>query len=87
MEQGCTDIDRRNVLYDSLTIGASWHKPDHNFIFRDLEEYYRAILRVNADYQNKTYFAAKQLKNTANSYSFSSDRSIKEYAQKIWRIN
>ena len=74
-------------LYDSLTIGASWHKPDHYFIFRDLEEYYRAILRVNADYQNKTYFAAKQLKNTANSYSFSSDRSIKEYAQKIWRIN
>ena len=74
-------------LYDSLTIGASWHKPDHYFIFRDLEEYYRAILRVNADFQNKTYFAAKQIKNVANSYYFSSDRSVAEYAKKIWSLN
>ena len=74
-------------LYDSLTIGASWHKPDHYFIFRDLEEYYRAILRVNADYRNRTDFAAKQIKNVANSYYFSSDRSVAEYAKKIWSLN
>ena len=74
-------------LYNALTIGASWHKPDHYFIFRDLEEYYQTILRANADYRNRTGFAAKQIKNIANSYYFSSDRSIKEYAQKIWNIN
>ena len=74
-------------LYNSLTIGASWHKPDHYFIFRDLEEYYQTILRANADYRNRTDFAAKQIKNVANSYYFSSDRSVAEYAKKIWSLN
>lgn len=73
-------------LYHSLTIGASWHKPDHYFIFRDVEEYYQAILRVNCDYRNRSEFAKKQLTNTANSYYFTSDRSIKEYAERIWNL-
>ena len=38
-------------LYNALTIGASWHKPDHYFIFRDLEEYYQTILQSNYDYR------------------------------------
>lgn len=71
-------------LYNSLTVGASWHKPDHYFIFRDIEEYYQTILKANADYHNRKVFAQKQLKNTANSYYFSSDRSILDYAKKIW---
>lgn len=73
-------------LYNALTIGASWHKPDHYFIFRDLEEYYRTILRVNCDCGNRSEFAKKQLTNTANSYYFTSDRSIKEYAERIWQL-
>lgn len=73
-------------LYNALTIGASWHKPDHYFIFRDLEEYYRTILRVNCDCGNRSKFAKKQLTNTANSYYFTSDRSIKEYAERIWQL-
>lgn len=63
-------------LYDSLLVGASWHKPDHYFIFRDIEEYYQAILRANADYAQRERFAEKQLKNVANSAYFSSDRSV-----------
>lgn len=73
-------------LFNSLTIGASWHKPDHYFIFRDLEAYYQTILRVNDDYKSRISFAAKQLTNTANSSYFSSDRSIKEYADRIWNL-
>ena len=73
-------------LYDSLTIGASWHKPDHYFIFRDLEEYYQTILQSNYDYKNRKGFAQKQFKNVANSFHFSSDRSIKEYAERIWQL-
>lgn len=73
-------------LYDSLTIGASWHKPDHYFIFRDVEEYYQTILKVNKDYKDKFGFARKQIKNIANSYYFSSDRSIAEYSDNIWKL-
>lgn len=81
---GGTGIFRE--LYDSLLVGASWHKPDHYFIFRDIEEYYQAILRANADYAHRERFAEKQLKNVANSAYFSSDRSVLEYADKIWHI-
>ena len=73
-------------LYTSLTIGTSWHEPDHYFIFRDVEEYYQAILRVNCDYGNRSEFAKKQFTNIANSYYFTSDRSIKEYAERIWNL-
>ena len=36
-------------MYDSLTVGAYWHKPDHYFIFRDLPEYVAALIKVNLD--------------------------------------
>ena len=56
-------------LYDALTVGTSWHKPDHYFIFRDVEEYYQTILRANADYRDRNGFAGKQLANTAHPVS------------------
>lgn len=74
-------------LYDSLTIGASWHKPDQYFVLHDLQSYVDALLKINSDYKNKNDFALKQLNNTANSAYFSSDRTIKEYAKNIWEIS
>ncbi len=73
-------------LYNSLTIGASWHKPDHYFIFRDLPEYVSALVAVNRDSADQRGFAKKQMENTAHAAFFSSDRSIAEYAEKIWHI-
>ncbi len=72
-------------LYDSLTVGAHWHKPDHYFIFRDLPEYVDALIKVNRDYGD-TAFAKKQMENTAHAAFFSSDRAIADYARKIWHI-
>ncbi|MDE6411877.1 MAG: glycogen/starch/alpha-glucan family phosphorylase [Clostridia bacterium] len=73
-------------LYDALTVGASWHKPDHYFVLHDLEGFVKALLKINADYQDRTVFALKQLKNTANSAYFSSDRTIEEYSSCIWKL-
>ncbi len=73
-------------LYDALIVGASWHKPDHYFVLHDLQSYVEALLKINADYKDQKSFAAKQLKNTANSAFFSSDRTIREYAEDIWDI-
>lgn len=78
--------DSFKELYDSLTVGASWHEPDNYFILYDLGSYVNALLKINADYKDKRPFAVKQLKNTANSAYFSSDRTIKEYADEIWEI-
>ena len=73
-------------LYDALTEGAFWHKPDHYFVLHDLKGFVEALLKINADYQNRKAFAVKQLKNTANSAYFSSDRTIEEYSSRIWKI-
>ena len=73
-------------LYDSLTKGASWHKPDNYFVLYDLEDYVRTLIRINRDYADKRKFAEKQLRNVANSAYFSSDRTISEYARDIWKI-
>ena len=72
-------------LYDSLTVGASWHKPDHYFILRDLPEYVEQLLRINAE-AGSHEFTQKQFANAVSSAYFSSDRSIREYAEKIWEL-
>ncbi len=73
-------------LYESITVGASWHPADNYFVLYDLQSYVNALLKINADYKDKKAFALKQLENAAHSAYFSSDRTIKEYAEEIWKI-
>lgn len=73
-------------LYDSITIGASWHNPDNYFLLYDFDDYVATKLRLNSDYKNKREFSKKCLLNIANSAIFSSDRTILEYAKDIWYI-
>ena len=73
-------------LYKALTDGASWHVPDHYYVLGDLESYVQAKLKVNADYKDKLAFAKKCWLNIANAGKFSSDRTIKDYAENIWKI-
>ncbi len=73
-------------LVSSLLIGASWHKPDHYFILHDFSSYMEAKLRANRDYRDSLAFARKCLMNAASAGKFSSDRTIREYAEEIWRL-
>lgn len=73
-------------LYDSLTVGASWHKPDHYYLLLDLIPYCDKKLELNRDYaQNKEAFTVKCFMNTVNAGTFSSDRTIRQYAKDIWK--
>ena len=73
-------------LYKALTDGASWHVPDHYYLLGDLEDYVQAKLRVNRDYRDERAFARKCWLNMCNAGKFSSDRTIKDYAENIWKI-
>jgi len=74
-------------LYYSLLDGASWHKPDHYYLLGDLESYIEAKLRANRDYsEDRLAFAKKQWLNMCNAGKFSSDRTIMDYAENIWKI-
>lgn len=73
-------------LVSSLLIGASWHKPDHYYILLDFDAYMDAKLRVNRDYRDSLGFARKCLYNVASAGKFSSDRTIRQYAEEIWHV-
>ncbi len=73
-------------LYTSLLDGASWHKPDHYFIFADFDSYVDAKLRANRDYKDRIAFGKKCFINVASAGKFSSDRTIEDYAKEIWGV-
>lgn len=74
-------------LYTSLLDGASWHKPDHYYLLGDLESYVETKLRSNSDYSSDPIgFAKKQWLNMCHAGKFSSDRTIADYAENIWKI-
>ena len=74
-------------LYFSLLDGASWHRPDHYYVLGDLENYVQAKLKANSDFKfNHDEFIKKSWINMASAGKFSSDRTIAEYANDIWKI-
>ena len=80
-----TDDDQKE-LYHALLDGASWHKADHYFVLLDYESYMDAKLQVNKDYGDRLAFGRKCLQNVASASKFSSDRTIRQYAEEIWHI-
>lgn len=73
-------------LYNSILIGASYHRADNYFLLYDLESYCQARLRANADYRDSVQFARKCYLNMVNAGKFSSDRTIRQYAEEIWNV-
>ena len=73
-------------LYNAILMGASWHQPDHYFILHDLIPYCEAKLQANADYAAGLDFTRKCFMNIVNAGKFSSDRTIKQYAEEIWKL-
>ena len=80
-----TDDDQKE-LYHALLDGASWHKADHYFVLLDYESYIDAKLRANREYGDRLAFGRKCLLNVASASKFSSDRTIRQYAEEIWHI-
>ena len=54
--------------------------------FPDFKEYCTAKEKALEDYEDKISWARKMLINIANSGYFSSDRTIKEYNEDIWKL-
>ncbi len=78
--------EAQQELYHALLDGASWHKADHYFLLLDYQAYLDAKLRANKDYADRLAFGRKCLMNVASSAKFSSDRTIRQYAEEIWHI-
>ncbi|MFA6240436.1 MAG: glycogen/starch/alpha-glucan phosphorylase [Candidatus Hydrogenedentales bacterium] len=68
-------------IFQSLVMGR-----DPFFNLADLASYLEAQERVNAAYADSAQWSAKCILNIAHSGRFSIDRSIREYADKVWKV-
>ena len=73
-------------LHDALLKGASWHKPDAYYVLGDFADLVQTRLRANREYGDRSAFARKCILNLAHAGRFSSDRTVQEYAENIWRL-
>ncbi len=71
--------ERYQAIYDAL---VTWG--DHYLLLADYAAYIAAQEKVDAAYQDKNDWTIKALRNVAAMGPFSSDRTIAEYAEKIW---
>ena len=80
-----TDADQRD-LYHALLDSNNWSRADNYYTLLDYQSYIDAKLRANAEYKDRRAFGRKCLLNIASAGKFSSDRTIRQYAEEIWHI-
>ncbi len=70
--------------YTALIDGLKWH--DTFMVCADFEAYWKAQLDVEARWRDADSWWRSAVLNTARTGWFSSDRTIREYAQEIWKV-
>ena len=74
-------------LYNSLLTGQGCPRPDTYFILKDFRSYAEAQERVEAAYRDTERWAKMALLNTASCGKFTSDRTIQDYVDEIWKLD
>ena len=69
-------------LFSQLVEGGN----DQYYLLLDYASYVEAKLQANKDYADRMTFGRKCLVNIASAAKFSSDRTIRQYAEEIWHI-
>lgn len=69
------------LVYDSLL-----RSNDEFFVLKDFDSYVKAWRNLESLYNRKDEWNRIALHNTAKSGFFSSDRTIKQYAEEIWKL-
>lgn len=76
------DLDMFKVIYDELT-----YNNDEYLLLADFRMYVDAQKQIQRRYNDRYNWIKSCLVNIAQSGYFSSDRTIREYAEEIWKIN
>jgi starch phosphorylase len=75
------DPHRFRPIFETLTGGG-----DRFLLLADYEAYIRCQEQVDALYRDREEWSRRAILNVAGMGRFSSDRSILEYAEKIWNV-
>ncbi len=81
------DPELFRTLYNSLLNTLSTSKADMYFILKDFKAYAEAQRKVEAAYRNESAWAKSAILNVACAGKFTSDRTIKEYVDEIWKLD
>ena len=73
--------DRYRGVVDALLWGG-----DHYKLLADYDMYVAAHERVDALYRDNALWVGRAIANVAGMGAFSSDRTIREYAEQIWHV-
>lgn len=73
--------DKFTIIFDEIM-----NKHDEYFILADFESYVKAQEKIQELYQDRKHWNKMCLMNIANSSFFTSDRTIKSYAEEIWHL-
>ena len=81
------DPERFRGLYNALLVDGGYNRPDPYFILKDFRSYAEAQTRVEAAYRDEKGWARSAILNTACSGKFTSDRTIQQYVDEIWKLD
>lgn len=81
------DTEMFREIYDSLLNTNSSDRADTYFILADFKAYARAQEEVEKAYRDEPRWARMAILNVAKSGKFTSDRTIEEYANEIWKLD
>ena len=81
------DPDMFRELYNSLLNTECSEKADTYFILKDFRSYMDAQKKVEEAYRDEQGWARSAILNTASCGKFSSDRTIQEYVDEIWKLD
>ncbi|MPM70244.1 Glycogen phosphorylase [bioreactor metagenome] len=70
-------------IYNSLLANS---RSDEYYVLKDFSSYVDTQEKIGESYKNKDLWAKMAVINTAKSGKFSSDRTIREYANDIWNL-
>ena len=73
--------DKFTIIFDEIM-----NKHDEYFILADFDSYVKAQEKIQELYQDRKHWNKMCLMNIANSGFFTSDRTIKSYAEEIWHL-
>jgi len=73
-------------IYEALLNGFGGNRPDEYYVLQDFASYAAAQDGVSDLFKDKARWARSAIINVAQSGKFSSDRTIKQYADEIWGL-
>ncbi|MFI3208123.1 MAG: glycogen/starch/alpha-glucan phosphorylase [Eubacteriales bacterium] len=80
------DREMYKDLYDALLNTHVSDRADTYFVLKDFRPYAEAQARINEAYQDTDRWSKMALLNTASCGKFTSDRTIQQYVDEIWKL-